>query len=170
MSEELKVTPGKQWGAPFQEGVVIKLPSGKNVKVRPVSVDVLLTTGEIPDFLSVAAAKILWDEIPLEKLNSDLKLAEEMARLANIIIPACLISPRIRPYLKGQTITHPDELPLEPDEIRIDWIHFLDKAALFQLAIQPAEVLYSFRNQQIGSLDALPVLEELPSPTEQPIQ
>lgn len=146
MSALLKHTPASEWSKSFVEGVSVQLPSGKTIVMRPVAMDVLMSKGKIPDLLTPLAAKTLWDVLPLDMMANDFKMASDLGRLMDIIIPAAVMEPKI--------YTGDGEVP--EGSISIEWISLYDKVAIFQVAIQPVQVLDSFRDKQIGNVESLP--------------
>ena len=140
-----KVTLGKAWRKAREEGEAVALPSGNVARIRPVALDVLLTSGNLPDLLSPIAAKTLWTEVDTDQIADMAETAIGMAELVNIVCQASFVEPRIV-----------DEATAD-DEITLEDIDFLDKTSVFQLATQPAEVLRRFRQQQEGNVD--PVLD-----------
>lgn len=131
------VTSGKQWRKAREEGFIIKLPSGNTVKIRPVPMDQLLKRGKIPDMLSPLAAKTLWSEIASNEIGESEELSGKYIELMDLIVPIATLEPKIV------------DNPVEDDEISLDDIDFMDKLAIFNLVIQPSEVLRRFRDNQI---------------------
>lgn len=146
MSAEPTIMSAEEWRQPFEEGVRIQLPSGKWVKLRAISIDSLLSEGVIPDVLTSIASRTIWDEIPIDSLGTDYKLGSEFTALINQLIPVAMVEPKVCKLGRA---------PLS-DEIELKHISFADKVAIFQVAIQPTEWLYSFRDKQIGSLEGVP--------------
>lgn len=132
----LRPTRGVEWRRAHREGYVLTLPSGNVVRMRPVALDVLIVSGRIPDFLTAVAAKSLWTETSGEEIASRDELAKGFAELVNIIVPAALLEPKVV------------EDPQGDDEVSLEDIDFQDKVSIFQLAVQPSEVLRKFRDQQ----------------------
>lgn len=145
--KEPQVTSGSLWRKPREEGVVVPLPSGNIARLRPVALDVMITSGKLPDMLTPLAAKTLWTEMEPEDIGDVSELATGMADLFGFVCKAAFIEPKVV------------DNPKKEDEISLDDIDFRDKAAVFQLAIQPAEVLQKFRDGQIAGLAALPADE-----------
>lgn len=138
------------WKKPFTEGVEVTIPSGNVIKMRPVSLEDLMRKGKIPDFLTPVASKALWDSVPLEDMGTDgYKAANDLNQLMALIVPASVVEPKI--YV-GDGECPDDAIPLE-------YLSLLDKLAVFQLALQPVNVLVSFRGKQIGMLASIPNVE-----------
>jgi len=129
----MEVTGASVWKQPFKEGVEARLPSGKVIKLRPVALDVLLQSGDIPDFLTPIAAKTLWDETPLEDIENQTEMAVNFTQLVNTIIPAAILEPKV---VQGE--------PVNDDEISLNWIEFPDKVWIFNVVIQPVELMRKF--------------------------
>ncbi len=138
-----QVTSVGEWLEPYTEGVLVELRSMRKIKMKPVAMDELLRLGKIPDMLSSLAAKSLWDVVPIDQaMENNFKTATELTELMSIIIPSCVIYPPI--------YTGNDELP--EGMIKLEHLSLLDKLDIFQLALQPVDVLVRFRNKQIGSV------------------
>ncbi len=141
--KEPQITSGVKWRQPREEGIIVPLPSGNVARLRPVALDVMISSGKLPDMLTPIAVKTLWTEMGGEEISNAVEMATQMADLFHIVCKASFIEPKIV------------DDPQEEDEIAIDDISFTDKGFVFNLAIQPAEVLRKFRDEQIGSLAAL---------------
>ncbi len=148
-------TGAKEWGQPYKEGVEIRLPSGNEVRLRPISLDVLLLQGNLPDFLTPIVARALWAETPLEDIENEADLATGFAELVNEIVPAVMLEPKV--IGEGEP---------EEGEILLEWIEFPDKVFIFNLAIQPVEVMRKFRDEQIANVDSVSDGEESGDETE----
>jgi len=135
-------TPGNEWRKPREEGYVIKLiTSGNTVRLRPVALDMLIASGSIPDILTPAAAKILWDGPDAGLIAARSEIDHEFIDLVNVVVPAAMLYPRVV------------DTPQADDEISLDDLDFSDKVAIYQLAIQPAAVLRRFRDQQATDVE-----------------
>lgn len=137
-------TPAKVWRQPREEGYVVTLPGGNNARLRPVAMDRLITSGAIPDLLSPLAAKMLFEETDVEQIANAVDLATSTAELFDHVCKAAFLEPRIV-----------DEIEKPDEEITLDDLCFADKMLVFQLAIQPAEVLRKFRDRQAAGVDAV---------------
>lgn len=135
-------TSGSTWRRPYVEGEVVQLPSGNYARLRPVALDMLVAKGEIPDFLTNVAAMTLWVETDMEKASENGELLKQFTELVNLIVPAVFMDPKIV------------DDPQADDEISIEHVSFTDKAAAFQLAIQGAEAMRRFREQQEADVAA----------------
>jgi hypothetical protein len=145
---EWQATAGREMRQARLEGVVVELPSGYKVRLRPVAIDGLMAGGEIPDLLTPIAARSLWTVTGPEEIAARAELAAGFIGLVRAIVPAALVEPRIAP----------DDRPdgeLGDDEIKLDDLDFSDKLAIFQLATQPAAVLRSFRERQAAGMAAV---------------
>ena len=139
---------------PRLSGTVIKLPSGNVARLRPVALDVLITSGKLPDLLTPIAAKTLWAELDMEEIGDAAEVAKSMSELLNFVCKASFLEPRVV-----------DEEP-EEDEIALEDIEIGDKTFVFQLATQPAEVLRRFRERQSRDVASVPDGESIPEPAE----
>src|SRR6185295_8729798 len=134
MTSGKKATSGKAWRQQVEGGEFITLPSGKTVKLRAVSLERFLLSGVIPNLLAPLAAKTLWEETPVESIGQDVKNLSSYIELIEIIVPAAMMEPVV--VLK----TPENPVPILADnEILLDHMDFVDKIAVFQLAIQGAD-------------------------------
>lgn len=146
-----RATPGASWRAPRTEGYVKQLPSGNWARLRPVTPDQLIVTGNVPDTLTPLVVKMLFhgsDGTELTQLvtsnEESLKHAEGTIKLINAVCRAAFVAPRIVAD------------PKTDDEITIDDVTVLDRYYVFQLATQPAEVLRDFMFQPGGDVEPVP--------------
>ena len=135
----LQPTSAADWKRPREEGVVVSLPySGHNIRLRPVAIDVLVTTGKIPDILSSIAMSVLFEETTVESILQDPAQLKNWGEILNIVIPAAVMEP---------SVAMPGEEPTA-EQITIDDIDYLDKMFIFNYATSGARALYLFRDQQ----------------------
>jgi hypothetical protein len=122
-----------------EEGFVYRLPSaGVEVRLRRVALDQLVAAGQIPDFLTPMAYKVLFQQ--LGGPEPDFKSDAEFIQLVNIIATAALLEPRIV------------DNPQADDEIALEDLDFGDRTAIYMIAKQPLEVLHRFRASQTGDV------------------
>ena len=55
--KEPQITSGVKWRQPREEGIIVPLPSGNVARLRPVALDVMISSGKLPDMLTPVAAK-----------------------------------------------------------------------------------------------------------------
>lgn len=158
----LRPTGGKEWRAPREEGYVKQLPSGNVARLRPVTPDQLLTTGEVPDILTPLVVRMLFegaDGSELTQLTDPQKLVENAGAtvvLFNTICRLAFVEPRIVANPQGD------------DEISIDDVPLLDRSFVFSLCTQPAEVLRDFMFPAATTVETLPDGQGDGQPTERP--
>lgn len=159
----LRPTSGKEWRQPREEGYEKMLPSGKVARLRPVSPDQLIASGDVPDILTPLVLKMLYHGSDGSELTQLVTSSEESlahARgtmtLINAVCRAALVQPRIV------------DNPQADDEINIDDVEVLDRYFVFQLATQPAEVLRDFMFPETGAVATVPDGEGNGQPTERP--
>lgn len=138
-------TSAAAWRKPREEGFLITLPSGNVARLRPVALDVLITSGKLPDMLTPIAAKTLWVEEDVTAVGEIPELAKGFAELVNFVLPAAFLEP----------VVIADGEP-GAGEIHIEDIDFSDKVAVFNLVTSGAASLGKFREQQTRSLDTVP--------------
>lgn len=141
---ELQPTAASAWRAPREQGFVVKLPSGNVARLRPVALDVMIASGQLPDILTPIAAKALWTETETDKIANEIELAKGFADLVNVVLPAAMMEPRVV------------DNPQADGEISADDVEFQDKLAVFQLATQPVEVLRRFCAGQAADVAVVP--------------
>ena len=147
-------TPAAEWREAREAGYVVTLPSGKAARLRPVALDVMISRGQLPDLLTPIAAKTLWSETDTGAIADEATLAQGFTELVALVCVASFLEPRIVDAQPGSMA--PGDGELTDNEIRLEDIDFQDKVAVFQAAIQPAEVLKRFRDQQEAGVAALP--------------
>ena len=138
-------TPAKAWRQPREEGYLITLPSGNIARLRPVALDMLILSGELPDLLSPIAAKMLWEETDVAEIANAAELATGTAKLMNYVCRAAMMDP---------VVAAVGEEPKD-GEIALEDIDFQDKSIIFQLAISPAVAMRNFRDRQAAGVDAV---------------
>ena len=136
------ITSAAAWREPRENGFVVTLPSGNTARIRPVALDVMIQDGRLPDLLSPIAARSLWTETDVEEIGKVGELATGMAELFGYVCKASFIEPRV---VDGED--------LGEGEISLSDVCFDDKAFVFQLAIQPAQVLHRFCEQQTRDVE-----------------
>lgn len=139
-----RVTSAKVWREPREKGFVVTLPSGNVARMRPVALDVMIQDGTLPDLLSPIAAKALWTETDVEKIGEIAELATGMAELFGQVCKGAFLNPRIVDDVED----------LGEGEIALADVSFDDKAFIFQLAIQPAQILRKFCEQQARDVES----------------
>ena len=149
----MQVTSANEWLKPYIEGVPVMLPSGNVIKMRPVALDELMRNGSIPDLLTPVASTTLWEGITGDDISkNNYKIINDMSALASVILPSVIIEPKI--YIgDGQ---------LPEGMIKLEHISAADRLAIFNLAIQPVNVLEHFREKQIGNVEVVPNEQDQP--------
>lgn len=140
-----KITSASTWREPREKGYVITLPSGNVARIRPVALDVMIRDGTLPDLLSPIAAKSLWTETTTDEIGNVGELATGMAELFGYVCRASFIEPRIADDVED----------LGEGEIALEDVSFDDKAFVFQLAIQPAQILHRFCEKQAADVESV---------------
>lgn len=135
-------TPAAQWRKPREEGVNITLLSGNTATIRPVALDVLVSSGKLPDLLTPIAAQTLWRERDPQDIADAADTAKQYADLINAVIPAAFLYPKVV------------EEPEADDEIALDDIEFGDKVQVFNLATAGALTLRKFRERQVANVES----------------
>jgi hypothetical protein len=140
-------TSGREWREAREKGFVVMLPSGRCVRMQPVSLEKLIISSQIPDTLVPLAAASIWAGVDPEKDKDDpevmRKLLKESDELFGIICRASFMEPKIV------------DDPQEDNEIHIDDLEFRDKVRGFEYAQLPSVSLHNFREEQEKLLAAL---------------
>lgn len=142
-TKALKPTPAVQWRQ-ANEGKVVELPSGLAARVRPVSADVFVKLGKVPDALTPVITQAILGaglELKVEKFE-DVKTT---LQLLDAICELCFVEPKVA---VGREPTE--------NEITLDDIPLEDKFALLELFMMPASKLASFRPKSGAGLEPLP--------------
>ncbi len=141
----LRVTPGRAWRQPREEGYVGRLPSGNVARLRPVDLPTLLASGQIPDILTPLAAAMMFEgpEAVGKQPGDPVKLKQQtvqMIEFYNAVCRASFVEPRIV------------ESPQADDEIAIEDISLEDRGFVFEIATKGVRALKFFRDQPLPSL------------------
>lgn len=139
------VISGKELRRAREEGITVPLSSsGVWVTLRPVPLDKLLLSGDIPDFLtSIAASVVVQPEAQPAGLENNLDVARRYIELINLIVPLALVHPRIA------------DDPQTDDECLLTDFSLVERGEILTLSMQPVEVLKRFRDEQTKRLAAL---------------
>lgn len=151
-----KVTSASLWRRKREQGEIIELPSGLVARLRAVSLDVMVSQGDIPDLLTPLAAQTLWRDISMDDIAEDAALAQGYTDLINQVVPAAFVEPKVAPA---------GEEPGD-DEIALSDISWQDKTHIFQLVLLPTEAIERFREKQEADVGDLPDGEGQPLPPE----
>jgi len=118
--KELALTPASVWRDMQVVGEAVELPSGLVVRLRPVSMERLFTTGKIPDALTPIVASII--STGSVEFKDPMNDATAMLNLKRILCSASILFPEIvdvPDYDRGQ-ISYFD-LSSEDSEFIMSW-------------------------------------------------
>jgi hypothetical protein len=135
------------------EGMVLELPSGLEIRVRNVPIADFLTRGGIPDSLAPLVAEMINGKANLEKIGANKALLAQM-EMTDAVCRTAIVFPRIV-----------DE-PKKEDEISLKELDEEDKGVLMGLLGLPARKLEPFCHQQKRTLERLRQLEALEAASE----
>ena len=156
MSKRTKqVTRGTTWRKKSRASHLIVLPSGNTARLRPVSLDTLVLSGEMPDVLSTLAAQTLFADVDFEDIAEEGKVSKGYVDLINRIVPAAFAEPRVVDEPQGS------------DEIALSDIDWGDKVVVFQLALLPTDAVEKFRQEQDGDVEDVSDGDDVAEQTEQ---
>lgn len=142
--QDRQVTSAREWKKPYEEGFEIELPSGHIVKLRPVPLAGMLTSGALPDLLTKAAAEAIFQGEVGDSDSGIIEIATSALALLDYVCKLAFVEPLIVGKIED-----------EEREILVEHVEVDDKQAVFQVATQPAQVLRKFRDEQARSLAAL---------------
>lgn len=131
-----KVTSGKAWRSKARASHLVELPSGFIARLRPVSIDTMLLSGELPDVLSTLAAQTLFSDVNFDDIADEGNTSKGYVDLINKVVPAAFTDPRVVDNPQGD------------NEIALSDIEWGDKVIVFQLALLPTDALSTFREEQ----------------------
>ncbi len=132
------------WRKLTEEGEVIQLPGGLVARIRTVSMETMVLSGEIPDILTPIAMRTLFKETKLSEIGDDADVSKEWIELVHLVVPAAMVDPRIAP----------DDIPTD-DFLTLSELGWDDKLAIFQLAIMSVDALASFRKIQEEDVESV---------------
>lgn len=139
---------GKTWREAREQGVEVRLPSGNEVRIRPMEVDFFILNGEIPDVLAPVINLMINAKpysLPLGpgEETTEVEKWKKWVTFLNTLVTFALISPKVV------------ENPQADDEISIDDIGYGDKMLVYQFFSRPAQILRGFREQQNKPLELM---------------
>jgi hypothetical protein len=142
--EQLKVTSGKQWRKLREEGVMVPLPSGNVVRLRPVGLPELIRGEHVPDLLTPLVAETIWRGEPSPaQISESLEMARGSIELLDLICKAAFLEPKLV------------DNPQADDEISVDDIDLADKSFVLQFVTAPMVALRSFRDEQTSAVESV---------------
>lgn len=153
--DELQPTEGREWRAPREKGITVKLPSGHVARLRPVGLDLLVRVGYVPSILGSYIIDMIErgkGELPKEATLDDEK---EWFRFLDCLVELAFVSPKV---VKD---------PQADDEISVDDVELGDKMEIWKLLGAPARELVSYFRQTEERPQAMAASEVHP-PTGEP--
>lgn len=183
MSEQNQVTSVSDWKSGANTGLKpIELPSGKWAKLRKVSLQTMLQTGQIPNVLMGPVRKALGgrkqdlDPNELSKVMGDPQGLMEMFKLVDDITVKAFVEPKLHPlpYLTnektGQVITDEANQPIlgdkDPTLLYVDEVDLDDKMFIFHWIVGGSSDLEQFRNEQARGVESLSGRQDVASETQ----
>ncbi|MCC6454205.1 MAG: hypothetical protein IT328_04630 [Caldilineaceae bacterium] len=138
-------TPAATWKRPRLEGVVVPLPSGFEVRLRPIPLtEWVLGRGNMPSELTGLAAKTLYSNIDLDNVSDAVERAKEFVELLQFVAKETMLYPRVTEDGAGE------------DEITLSDIDPDDLIAIYNYATRYAAALRPFRLQQGADAAVVP--------------
>jgi len=156
VEEELEPTPVSAWA---KQGTVVKLPSGKAMRIKKTGIMDLAHDGLVPNALmSIIMTSVQKGQQPkVEDILSDkIELSAMFEMMDNAVIKMAL-EPQVHPL--------PEEgKERRSDRLYIDQIDEEDKMFLWHIATGGTADVEQFRKQRAGLLDSLPGQSPVASP------
>lgn len=140
---KLTVTPAEEWRRPRTQGYLVQFPSGNFARIRPVDIGTFVRLGMMPNLLSAFQEDAL-KQGRFEIVTVDnLQAMQSIYTLTDALAATCFVEPSI-----------------EKGEIALEDVSDIDKQALLQWFLLPAEMLRSFRPEQAIDLLNLRVIKD----------
>ena len=155
-----QVSSAVEWRKPREEGFLKKLPSGKVARLRPISPDLLIIRGDVPDMLTGLVTKMVMGGADAEELDAvvspslDIEQAAGTIEFFNLICTLAFVSPRI------------GENPTADDEIAIEDVDLGDRGFVWRVCTLATEELRRFRLEPESDVEALSDEQGDAQPTE----
>ncbi len=154
MADELTITPAAEWNR-VREGVVLRLPSGRVARVRPISLELLVRLGRIPDGLVPTIVEIMTGQrgdLPgVQSLNE----LRDRLEFLDAMVMAAFVEPRVV-----------DEDPVPDGCVHIDSVDQRDKEFAFVLLNTPLHELERFRDEPQSAVEPVVAAEGHDAPGE----
>ena len=120
------------------------LPSGLEVQLKKVMLLDLAANGQIPETLDALVQKATANGFGINEV-------QEFMPLVNVVVKACLVSPQLAEIGDDEHLTL-EEIPAA------------DRIDIFTWANGAATALSSFRVEQAGDVESVPVGDGVPQP------
>lgn len=145
--EERKVTTGTEWRRAREQGEIVKLPSDKVVRLRPLSLLGLIKRGRIPDPLAALINEMIGGE---KKVAADLNTFQSFGDLLDLVCVIAFVEPKIV------------ENPEADDEISVEDVHFDDQLFVFNRVQSEVNLTVPFRPESDGDVEGVPASDDVP--------
>jgi hypothetical protein len=140
------VSPVTDFPAPLEETLVVKLDTGRVVKMVVAELSMLYEAGEIPDELTPIASRALFPAGKEDEREREHSYRERL-RLAKWVAGRVLRNPVVVDNPKGG------------NEITIGRLYHDEIWQIYGLANSPVEALRNFRRQQASHVGAAPEVQ-----------
>lgn len=162
-------TTGVEWRKPREQGYLQVLPSGNRAMLRPITPAALMAImGEIPDHLTPIVQEMIFGGIRNAQIDAliqamtptaardSLSKAAQGVEFANTLCKIAFVEPKVV------------DQPQADNEISPDDIELADRYFVLTIAMQPLEVLRSFRFKPLADVAPLPDSADVQPTPEQP--
>jgi hypothetical protein len=159
---EATPTPVQEWKrSQAQTSVPFKVPSGNTCLVRPVSLNMFLKQGRVPNELMPLVNKtIATGRQPTdEELTATPEMLSAMIDLMDQVVVECVEQPQVQP-------SGAPDAPRDVNLLYVDEVDLADKAAIFAFATGGVRDVKSFLEESDGDVQALRDVEGVQQPTE----
>ncbi|MDL1924325.1 hypothetical protein FBQ95_17110 [Chloroflexi bacterium CFX3] len=138
-----RITPAEEWKRPREQGYLVRFPSGKCARIRPVDIGTFVRLGMMPNLLSAFDDEALTQGRFQVTAVNNVQAMQSIYALMDAIAVTCFVEPSI-----------------EKGEITLEDVSDIDKQALLQWFLIPAELLRSFRPEEVLDLHNLRPLQD----------
>lgn len=158
---------GVEWRRPRERGFLKTMPSGNKAYLRPITPAALMAVmGEIPDHLTPIVADMIFGGVTYDKVRQmidtmtpdaaqdSLQRAARSVEFANTLCKIAFVNPKVV------------DNPQAEDEIAPGDIDLADRFFVLTLAMQPVEVLRSFRWESSADVEVVPDGDETRAETQ----
>lgn len=155
-------------------GQFLALPSGLTVRAKRVELQTFILQGNVPNPLMEIVSEALekGNQTDLKRMvgdaegKVDIEAVREMYGMVDSVVMACVIEPKVHPLPTRDDLSvwneeHPDEIYLDPDDLRsddrvyIDEVEDEDKMFLFQWSSGGTEDVARFREEARADMATL---------------
>lgn len=150
----MDITSAVEWRKPREEGFLVRLPSGKTCRLRPIAMDNMVISGLFPDFM----APIIQEAISGK--HSELDITAIMEKVG--IVDAIKQEQEMKRILCKSAFVYPrivDE-PKADDEIAFEDVEIGDAEFVIRLVQRPVNELATFSAKQAVDVESVEIVRD----------